>query len=326
MKRRSFAGLAAAAACFLLNAHPPAVAATWPNGPIRIVVPFPAGGTADFIARLAGERLAARLQVPVVVDNRVGANGNIATEAVARSVPDGQTLLLGSTGNLTINPALYKRIGFDAQKDFAPVSLLAVSPNVLVAHPSLPVASVAELIALAKAKPGQLKFASGGNGSTGHLAGELFQQAGAVSMLHVPYRGGPQAVTDLIGGQVDLLFFTVPSVLPHVKSGRLKALAITSPGRSAVLPDLPTIAEAGIKGFDASPWFGLLAPSGTPQPVLDRLAREMTAAWRDEEVKAKLAQQGADPVTNTPAEFAALIKADLQRWAEVVRRAGVTLD
>jgi tripartite-type tricarboxylate transporter receptor subunit TctC len=236
------------------------------------------------------------------------------------------TLLLGSTANLTINPSLYQRVGFDTLKDFEPISLLAVAPNVLVVNPTLPVRSVAELIALAKTKPGQLRFASGGNGSTGHLAGELFQQAAQVQFLHVPYRGGPQAVTDLIGGQVDLLFFTVPSVLPHVTSGRIKALAVTSPRRSPVLPELPTIAEAGMKEFDASPWFGLLAPAGTPKAVVDRLAQIVATAWNDDEVKAKLAQQGAEPVTNSPAAFAALLKSDLQRWTAAVKRSGVTIE
>lgn len=303
-----------------------AIAQEFPSGPIKLVVPFPAGGTADVIARLAGERLSAQLKVPVIVDNRVGANGNIATDAVARAPADGRTLLLGSTANLTINPSLYKKVNFDTLKDFAPISMLATAPNVLVVHPQLQVSSVAQLIAAAKAKPGQIKFASGGNGSTGHLAGEMFQQAAGIKLLHVPYRGGPQAIIDLIGGQVDVLFFTVPSVMPHVTSGKLTALAITSPQRSPVMPTLPTIAEAGLRDFDASPWFGVLAPSGTPRPVIDRLVAELTQAWQSEDVLAKLAQHGAEPWTTTPEQFTAQLKTDLVRWAETVKRSGATVD
>jgi len=315
--------LLAFAAALATSAH---AQTPFPNGPIKLIVPFPAGGTADFVARLAGERLSARLNVPVIVDNRVGVNGNIATEAVARAPADGQTLLLGSTANLVINPSLYKKVNFDTLKDFAPIAMLAAAPNVLVVHPQLKVGSVAELVAAAKARPGTIRFASGGNGSTGHLAGEMFQQATGTQMLHVPYRGGPQAVTDLIGGQVDLLFFTVPTVMPHVHSGKLKALAVTSPKRSAVLPELPTIAEAGVKGFDATPWFGLLAPAATPRPVIDRLAQEIARAWNDEGVKQKLALQGAEAWITTPEQFTTQLKADLARWPEAVKRSGATID
>lgn len=303
-----------------------ASAQVFPDGPIKLVVPFPAGGTADVIARLAGERLSAQLKVPVIVDNRVGANGNIATDAVARAPADGRTLLLGSTANLTINPTLYKKVSFDTLKDFAPISMLATAPNVLVVNPQLGVSDVAELIATAKARPGQIKFASGGNGSTGHLAGEMFQQAAGIELLHVPYRGGPQAIIDLIGGQVDMLFFTVPSVMPHVRSGKLKALAITSRHRSQAMPTLPTIAEAGLRDFDASPWFGVLAPAATPRPVIERLAVELTAAWQSEDLLAKLAQQGAEPWTTTPEQFTAQLKTDLIRWSDAVKRSGATVD
>lgn len=304
----------------------PAAAAGFPNGPIKIVVPFPAGGTADFVARLAGERLSQRLGVPVVIDNRVGANGNIGTEAVARADPDGQTLLLGSTPNLAINPSLYRKLGFDPLKDFAPVMQLAVAPNLLVIHPSVPANSVAELVQLAKAKPGSVKFASPGNGSTGHLAMEMLNAAGGTQTLHVPYRGGPQAVTDLLGGQVDALFFTVPTVLPHVKSGRLKALAVAGPQRSSALPDVPTMAEAGMPGVDASPWFGLVAPAATPRPVVERLATELAQAWDDDDVRTRLRNAGAEPLKANPAAFAAVLQADTARWAAAVKRSGATVD
>ncbi|GAA4355951.1 tripartite tricarboxylate transporter substrate binding protein [Variovorax defluvii] len=321
-RRRFMLALAASA----LARTAPALAETFPNGPIKLVVPFPAGGTADFVARLAGDRLSAQLKVPVVIDNRVGANGNIATEAVARAPADGQTLLLGSTPNLTINPALYKKVNFGTLKDFAPITMLAQAPNVLVVHPSLGVNSVAELIAAAKARPGKILFASGGNGSTGHLAGEMLQHAAGIQLTHVPYRGGPQAVTDLIGGQVQMLFFTVPTVMPHVRAGKLKALAVSSLRRSPVLPDLPTVAESGIPGFDATPWFGLLAPAGTPRAVIDRISLEIAKAWGDEDIKAKLAGQGAEPWTTTPEQFTAQLKADLVRWPEAVKRSGATVD
>jgi len=303
-----------------------AAAQRYPNGAIRLIVPFPAGGTADLVGRLAGERLSARLGVPVVVENRVGANGNIGTEQVAKANPDGQTLLLGSSPNLAINPSLYKKPGFDALADFTPVMQLAVAPNVLVVHPSVPATTVRELVAYARAQPEKIRFASGGNGSTGHLALEMLMESAQVRMLHVPYRGGPQAVTDLIGGQVDALFFTVPTVLPHVQSGRLRAIAVASSQRSAALPGVPTLADAGVKGVDASPWFGIFVPSGTPKPVVDRLAAELAAGWQEPDVRPKLMVLGAESSALGSEEFARVLRADLQRWAAAIKRAGVTID
>jgi tripartite-type tricarboxylate transporter receptor subunit TctC len=319
-----FFGMAALAAALLVpglvRAQP------YPNRPIRLVVPFPAGGTADFVARLAGERLATQLRATVVVENRVGANGNLGTEQVAQAAPDGYTLLLGSTPNLAINPSLYKKLKFDPLKDFVPVVQLAIAPNVLVVHPSVPAPTVAELIRHARAQPGNLRFASGGNGSTGHLAMEMLAGAAQLQVLHVPYRGGPQAVTDLIGGQVDALFFTVPTVLPHVQSGRLRALAVAAPRRSSALPNVPTLAEAGLPGVDASPWFGLLAPAGTPKAIVNRLAIELARSWQDNEVRSKLLLQGAEPSMLNPDGFAQLLRADIKRWAAAVSRSGATID
>jgi len=322
---KNFLARMAAAALVAVGSHG-AMAQADPAGPIKLIVPFPAGGTADIVARLAGERLGTRLGVPVVVENRVGANGNIGTELAARAAADGHTLLLGSSPNLAINPALYKKPGFDSLKDFAPVLQLAIAPNVLVVHPGLPVTTVEEFIAYARAHPGRLRFASGGNGSTGHLALEMLMDAAGIQALHVPYRGGPQAVTDLIGGQVDALFFTVPTVLAHVQSGRLRALAVASAQRSAALPAVPTLAEAGVKDVEASPWFGILAPAGTPKPVIDRLATELARGWQDNDVRAKLLAQGAEYTSVGPEGFSAILRADLRRWAAAVRRSGVTID
>lgn len=324
MDRREFSATTFAALAGLAAA--PLRAQSYPNGPIRLIVPFPAGGTADFVARLAGNVLAAQLKASVVVENRVGANGNIGTEAVARAAPDGQTLLLGSTPNLAINPSLYKRAPFDTLRDFTPIAQLAFAPNVLVVHPSVKATSVAELVAFARANPGKLRFASGGNGSTGHLAIELLNLAAGIQTLHVPYRGGPQAVTDLIGGQVDALFFTIPTVLQHVQTGKLRAIALASAQRTTAMADVPTFAEAGLKEVDASPWFGLLAPAGTPAPVVDRLQSELLRAWQDPEIRARLAGAGADQMNNGPQAFAAMLRQDLARWAAAVKRSGASLD
>lgn len=303
-----------------------AAAQRYPSGAIRLIVPFPAGGTADLVGRLAAERLSARLGVPVVVENRVGANGNIGTEQVAKAKPDGQVLLLGSSPNLAINPSLYKKPGFDALADFTPVMQLAVAPNVLVVHPVLAASTVRELVAHARAQPEKIRFASGGNGSTGHLALEMLMDSAKIRMLHVPYRGGPQAVTDLIGGQVDALFFTVPTVLPHVQSGRLRAIAVASSQRSAALPDVPTLAEAGVKGVDASPWFGIFVPSATPKSIVDTLASELGSGWQEADVRPKLMALGAEYSALGSEEFSRVLRADLRRWAAAIQRGNVTID
>ena len=317
---------AALAATVLATAAAAAAAADYPSRPIRLIVPFSAGGTSDFLARTIAERLGGRLGQTVVVDNKPGAGGNIGSAAVAQAEPDGYTLLLGTVGTHAINSSLYKKMPFDAVKDFAPVTLVAAVPNMLVVHPSLPVKSVAELVELAKAKPGKLNFASSGNGSSIHLSGELFKTLAGVDMTHVPYKGSGPAVADLLGGQVNMMFDNMPSSLPHVKAGKVRALAVTSAKRSPAMPDLSTMAEAGIKGYDASAWFGILAPAGTPPAVVDRLNAEIVKVLHLPEVADRLSQQGAVPTTSTPQEFAAYIRAETAKWAKVVKASGAQMD
>ena len=269
-------------------------AQTYPTKPIRIVVPFPAGGTTDVLARAAAQKLTESLGQPAVVDNRPGAGGNIGAELVAKSPPDGYTLLMGTVGTHAINPSLYPKMPYDHVKDFAPVILVAGVPNVLVINPALPVNSVQELIAYAKANPGKLNFASSGNGTSIHLSGELFKTMAGVQMTHVPYKGSAPALQDLVGGQVQLMFDNLPSSLALIKGGKLKALAVTSSARAAALPDVPTLAESGLPGFEASSWFGLLAPAGTPQPIILKVNGDVAKWLASPEAKEKLLAQGAN--------------------------------
>lgn len=303
-----------------------AYAADYPNKPIRIVVPFAAGGTTDFLARAIAQDLGTSMGTTVVVDNRPGAGGNIGSDLVAKSVPDGYTLLLGTVGTHAINASLYKKMPYDTVKDFAPISLVASVPNILAVHPSVPAKSVKELIALAKAKPGVLAFASSGNGSSIHLSGELFKSMTDVDMVHVPYKGSGPALTDLVGGQVQLMFDNMPSSFPHVKAGRLRALAVTSPKRSPAAPDVPTIAEAGVPGYESVAWFGILAPAGTPPEIVKKLNTEIAKTLKSPEVMTRLASQGAEPVSNTPEQFAAYIKSEMTKWAKVVKTSGAQVD
>ncbi len=303
-----------------------ALAADYPSKPVRLVVPFSAGGTSDLLARVVAERLGGALGQSVIVDNKPGAGGNIGSDIVAKAAPDGYTLLLGTVGTHAINSSLYKKMPYDASKDFAPVTLVASVPNMLVVHPSVPVKSVQELIALGKAKPGTLSFASSGNGSSIHLSGELFKSLAEVDMLHVPYRGSSPAVNDLLGGQVNMMFDNMPSSLPHVKAGKLRALAVTSATRSPAMPDLPTLAESGIKGYDAAAWFGILAPAGTPPEVVQKLNAEIIKLLKMPEVADRLSAQGAVPTTNTPEQFADYIKSETAKWAKVVKASGAQID
>jgi tripartite-type tricarboxylate transporter receptor subunit TctC len=303
-----------------------ALAADYPSRPVRLVVPFSAGGTSDFLARTIAEKLGGALGQPVIIDNKPGAGGNIGSDIVAKADPDGYTLLLGTVGTHAINSSLYKKMPYDAGKDFAPVTLVAAVPNMLVVHPSLPVKSVQELIALGKAKPGTLSFASSGHGSSIHLSGEMFKSLTEVDMLHVPYKGSSPAVSDLLGGQVNMMFDNMPSSLPHVKAGKLRALAVTSATRSPAMPDLPTLAESGIKGYDAAAWFGILAPAGTPPEVVRNLNAEIIKVLKMPEVTARLSAQGAVPTTNTPEQFAAYIKSETAKWANVVKASGAQID
>lgn len=299
-----------------------AAAADYPSKSVQLIVPFSAGGTSDFLARTVAEKLGTALNTTVVVDNRPGAGGNIGSTMVANANPDGYTLLLGTVGTHAINQSVYKDMPFDAVKDFAPISLVAAVPNILVANPSVPANSVQELIALAKQKPGEITFASSGNGSSIHLSGEMFKSLAGVDMLHVPYKGSGPAVIDLIGGQVDIMFDNMPSALPHVQAGKLKAFAVTTGERSDAAPELPTIAEEGVKGYEATAWFGILAPAGTPAEIIKTINAEIVKILEMPDVKKRLAQQGAKAVSNSPEQFASYINAELKKWADVVKSSG----
>ena len=299
-----------------------AVAQPYPSKPIRLVVPFPAGGTTDILAREAGQRLSLSLGQSVVIDNRPGAAGNIGSELVAKSAPDGYTLLMATVSTHAINPNLYARLPYDHIKDFAPVVLVAGVPNVLEVTPSLPVHSVADLIKLAKEKPGQINFASSGSGTSIHLSGELFKTMAGVDMTHVPYKGSAPAITDLIGGQVQVMFDNLPSSLPQIKAGKLRAIAVTSAQRAPALPDIPTIAESGLPGFEATSWFGIVAPAGTPPTIIARINADVNQWLQSPEAKEKLLAQGAVAAGGSPEQFAAYIHAETEKWARVVKASG----
>jgi tripartite-type tricarboxylate transporter receptor subunit TctC len=327
MQRRSLlaAALAAAAA--------PAVRAqsAWPTKPVRIVVPFAAAGTTDILARALAPELQRVFGQPFVVDNRPGAGGNLGADNVAKSPPDGYSLLMGTVGTHAINPSLYPKMPYDHVRDFAPVTLVAGVPNVLVMNPAkadeLKIRSVPDLVAYARANPGKLNMASSGNGTSIHLAGELFKTMTRTFMVHFPYRGSGPALLDLMGGNMDLMFDNLPSSLPHIRSGKLRALAVTSAVRSAALPDLPTIEEAAqLKGYEASSWFGLLAPAGTPADIVARVQQETAKALATPAMKERLLAQGAIPSGIAPADFAKLIAAETRKWAEVVKASGAKVD
>ena len=296
----------------------------YPAKPIRVVVPLAAGGPGDVLARSLTRRVAEVLGQPIVVDNRVGANTNIGTEAVAKAAPDGYTLLL-TASTLTINPSLYASVPYDALRDFAPITLLASTPLVLVVHPSLPVQTVKELIDHVRERPGQLNYGSAGNGSTLHLAGEMFNTIAGVKMVHVPYKAVTGAVNDLLAGQLALMFPGAPIALPHARAGKLRALATTGARRAGAAPELPTVAEAGLAGYEIAVWYGLLAPAGTPTAIVDRLHAEFVRAVNLPETKERWTPLGADPITsttNSPAEYASFLRADLAKWAKVVKETG----
>lgn len=301
-------------------------AQNYPNKPVRMVVPFPPGGTTDILARAVGQKLSEAWGQLVVIDNRPGAGGNIGTDIVAKSAPDGYTLLMGTVGTHSINQSLYGKLPFDPIKDFAPVTLVASVPNVLVVNSTVEAKSVKELIALAKSKPGQLTFASSGNGTSIHLAGELFKAMTGTAMLHIPYKGSAPAITDLLGGQTNMMFDNLPSAMPHIKSGKLRALGVTSVNRSPALPDTPTIAETGIGGYDASSWFGVLAPAGTPKEVVAKIHADIVKALSAPDIKERLSSQGAEPVGNTPEQFSQHIRTESLKWAKVVKDSGAKVD
>ena len=312
-------------ALFTLLAAGLVAAQGYPARQVRIVVPFPPGGTSDILARTIGARLAEPLGQPVVIENRPGAGGNIAADHVARSTPDGYTLLMG-TSSLAISQSLYRKLNFDLIRDFAPVTQAVNYANLLVVHPTAGVSTVSELLALARAKPGSLTYGTAGNGTPPHMTGELFKAYTGVNILHIPYKGGAPAIVDLVAGQIPMMFDNVPPLLPHVRSGRIKALAVTSLARIPVLPEVPTLHELGLKEFDAVGWNGLLAPAGTPREIVNRLHAEVARVLRIPEVRDQLTSQGADIVANAPDEFSAWIRVEVKKWAEVVRVSGAKID
>jgi tripartite-type tricarboxylate transporter receptor subunit TctC len=320
MGRRAALSLAAALATLTPQAG--AAADAYPAKPIRFVVAFPPGGGTDIIARSIAQKLSDRLAQQVVVDNRPGAGGNIGTDIVAKAAPDGYTMLMGSAGPLAINASLFASMPFDPVRDLAPVTLAASTPNVLVVHPSLEAATVKELIALARAHPGGINFASSGHGTPAHLAGELFNSMAGVKLVHVPYKGAAPALADLLGGQVQLMFSTMPPALPHVKDGKLRALAVTSAKRSPAAPDLPTVDEIALPGFEANTWHGVVVPARTPAAIVARLNREIVAILHLPDVVERFSSQGAEALGTTPEEFAAYIRSETLKWAKVVRDSG----
>ncbi len=313
-RRVAMGAIALAAATLSLGA----AAQAYPTKPITIVVPFSAGGTTDILARLVGQYLTTELGQPVVVDNKAGAGGNIGGALAAKAPADGYTLFMGTVGTHAINAALYKKMPFDHVKDFAPLSRVANVPNLLVAHPSQPFKTVPEMIAYAKANPGKINFGSPGNGASPHLSGELFKSMAKVELTHIPYKGSAPAVSDLLGNQIAIMFDNMPSVIPHVRSGKLRAIAISTAKRSPELPDVPTIAEAGVPGYEAVSWFGLFAPAATPKPVLDKLSTALSKVLANPEVQKKISAQGGETVNETPAQFAAFIRSETTKWGKVL--------
>jgi tripartite-type tricarboxylate transporter receptor subunit TctC len=303
----------------------PVSAQNYPAGPVRVVVPFPPGGGVDSAGRLLTTRLTESFGKSFVVENRGGANGNIGTEVVAKSAKDGYTLLFTGAGFVT-NPSLYARIPYDALRDFDPISLMALGPNVLVVHPSLPVKTVKDLIALAKAKPGAIGFAGSGSGSTPHLAGELFNALAAVRMVHIPYRGTGPAMIGLLSGETPVMFLPAINAGPHIKAGRLRAIAVTSTVRLPVMRELPTVAEAGLKGYESSQWYGVLAPAGAPEEILNALNAHAVRIVQTADMQQRLHDDGLVPVGNTRQQFAAYIKTELMKWADVIKRSGARID
>lgn len=319
MRRAGVSALAAAV--FAMSAAAPAGAQPYPTKPIRFLVGFPPGGTNDIVARIFAPKLSEGLGQQVVVENRGGANTAIASEILARSPADGYTVMMNAPGHAT-NPALIK-LNFDPIRDFSFISLLAQSQNLLVVHPSLPVKTVKELIALSKRRPGEVNYGSSGIGTTVHLSAELFQHMTGVKWVHVAYRGGGPGVVGLLSGEVSLYFGNVPTVIKHARAGKLRAIAVTGPKRSPAAPDIPTVAESGIPGYEVTTWYGLSAPAGTPRPIIDRLYREVVRAAGSPDLRERLQGLGADPGGNTPEEYAAFVKTEIDKWGKVIRAAGI---
>jgi tripartite-type tricarboxylate transporter receptor subunit TctC len=304
----------------------PAAAQGYPAKPIRFVVPYPAGGPLDTVARLLAQKMSESVKQPVVVDNKPGAGGNIGADIVAKAAPDGYTIVMGAVATHAINPTLYKSIPYDPVRDFTPITQVASTPNVLVVHPSVPAASVRELVQHAKGNPGKLSFGSGSIGSAGHLAGELFKATARVEMTHVPYKGAAPAMQDLLAGHIQLMFDNLSSAKAQIAAGKVRALAVTTARRSSLAPELPTIAESGVPGFDISTWFGVFAPAKVPREVVERLHAEVTRALAAPDVRGKMLALGAEPVGNTPEEFAAFIRAEAAKYARVIEASGARVD
>jgi tripartite-type tricarboxylate transporter receptor subunit TctC len=320
---RVLAGIAVAACAAVANV---AFAQAFPTKPVTIIVPFPPGGVTDPVARQLGARMAENMKQPVIVENKPGASGIIAAEFVKKQPADGYTVLFGFTGSHAVNPSLYTKLPYDPQKDFQPVTLLINSPHILVVPADSPAKSVADLVALAKSKPGGLTFASQGIGAGGHLLGEMFKAQTKTNLAHVPYKGSAPALTDMLAGRVDLFFDALVTSLPYVRDGKLRALAIANKTRSKLLPDVPTMAEAGFAGIEMDQWFGMMVPAGTPQPVVQRLNQEFIKAVRSPDIEKSLTERGLDVVTTTPEQFAAVIKADTATLGKVVRDSGAKAD
>ncbi len=317
---------ACALAALAGTAPGPGHAQGYPSRPIRLVVPFPPGGSLDVVARAIGQRLTAAWGQPVVIDNRPGAGGNIGADLVAKSAPDGYTILEGALSTHAVNVSLYSKLPYDPIRDFAPITLVATTPNVLVVNSAFPVNSVPELIAYAKAHPGALSFGSGSNGSAGHLAGELFKAEAGVDMVHVPYKGAAPALQALLAGDTQLMFDNLANSMPQLKAGKLKALAVTTAKRSALAPDLPTLAESGLPGFDIYTWWGFMAPAGTAPEVIAKWNAEVTRILGTPEMKAFFAQQGAEPAPTSPDQFAALIRSEIPKYARIIKASGAKVD
>ena len=298
----------------------------YPNRSITMVVAFPAAGTTDILARLIGQKLTDKFKQTVVVENRPGAGGNIGTAFVAKAAPDGYTIMMGTIGTQSINPSLYKKMPYDAAKDFVPITRAAMVPNLLVVNKDAPYNTLAEMMAYGKANPGKLTYGSSGNGTTLHLSGELFNLMSGSKITHIPYKGSTPAVADLMGGQISMIFDNMPSVIQQVKSGRLKALAVTSAQRNPQLPDIPTIQEVGVTGYEVWSWFGLLAPAATPKPIVDKLNASIVEVIKQPDVQAKIIELGAVPVPETSAEFGAFIEAETLKWAKVIKEANIGMD
>jgi tripartite-type tricarboxylate transporter receptor subunit TctC len=320
MKRVAAAAVLAAAASFSSAQH-------YPSRPVHLVVPYAAGGPVDLSARFLAARLQQPLGQPVVVENKPGAGGNIGADLVAKSAPDGYTLVMGAIATHAINPALYPKLPYDPVRDFRHIALVVQVPNVLVVNNDLAVRSVADLVSLAKRDPGKLDFASGSTGSTGHLAGELFKQLTGTYMVHIPYKGAAPALADLMAGRVQLMFDNLASALPHIRAGKVRALAVTTAKRSTFLPELPTLQESGLRSFDLTTWWGVMAPARTPQPVIEQLAAEVANALRDPEVKQRLLAMGSEkPLAGSPREFTAFVERERRTYSELVKRSGATPD